>query len=81
MMRESQTIKSWMREGADIAEVRLMRTVLIELIGVQLENPVSESIQLAIEGTNDVSRLQVWYKAALNANSIGELRKQMKLEP
>ena len=81
MMRESQTIKGWMREGAEIAELRLLRTVLLKLIGAHLENPVPETIRLAIEGTNDPSRLDHWYDAALKAKSLGELRKQMKLEP
>ena len=36
MMRESQRIKGWMAEGAGIAEVRLMRAVLLKAIGAQL---------------------------------------------
>ena len=81
MMRESQTIKGWMREGAEVAELRIRRENLLELIGVQLLDPVPEAIRLAIEGTNDLSRLKLWYAAALKANSLAELRKQMKLEP
>ena len=81
MMRESQTIKGWMREGAEIAELRIRRESLLELIGAQLEDPVPESIRLAIEGTNDVSKLDFWFKAALKTKSLGELRKEMKLEP
>ena len=81
MMRESQTIKGWMREGEERGELRKARANLIDLIGAHLEDPVPESIRLAIEGTNDVSRLDIWYKAALTAKSFGEFRKQMKLEP
>ena len=81
MMRESQTIKGWMREGEELGVLRTKRGDLIELIGAHLEDPVPESIRLAIEGTNDLSRLQLWYRAALHAKNIAELRKQMKLEP
>ena len=81
MMRESQTIKSWMREGAELGELRNKRNYLIKLIGAHLEDPVPESIRLAIEGTNDLSRLDVWYDAALTAKSLSEFRKQMKLDP
>ena len=81
MMRESQTIKGWMREGAEVAEVRLKREDLLEVIGAQLQDPVPEAIRLAVEGTNDMSKLKFWFAAALKAKSLGELRKQMKLEP
>jgi hypothetical protein len=81
MMRESQTIKGWMREGEELGELRKARTVLLKLIGAQLEAPVPETIRLAIEGTNDVSKLDLWYDAALTAETIRELRKEMKLEP
>jgi hypothetical protein len=80
MMRESQTIKGWMREGEELGILRTKRGDLLELIGAHLEDPVPESIRLAVEGTNDLSRLQLWYRAALHAKTIGELRKQMKLE-
>ena len=80
MMRESQTIKGWMREGAEIAELRTKRADLLKVIGAHLEHPVSESIRLAIEWTNDVARLDVWLDAALISKTVGELRKQMKLE-
>ena len=81
MMRESQTIKGWMREGAEVAEVRAKRVYLLELIGTQIEDPVPETIRMAVEGTNDPSKLDLWYKAALKAKSLAELRKQMRLEP
>ncbi len=81
MMRESQTIKGWMREGAEIAELRLMRTNLLEAIELRLEDPVPETIRLAVEGTNDTSKLKLWYRAALTTETIRELRKQMKHEP
>ena len=81
MMRESQTIKGWMREGEELGELRKARANLIKLIGAQLEDPVPESIRMAIEGTNDVSRLDMWYESALTVETLAELRKQMKLEP
>ena len=80
-MRESQTIKGWMREGEEVGELRKARSSLLKLIVAHLEDPVPEPIRLVIEGTTDVSRLDVWYEAALTAKTVGELRKQMKLEP
>jgi hypothetical protein len=80
-MRESQTIKGWMREGAEIAELRVMRACLLKVIRVKLEDPVPETIRLAIERTNDVSELDLWYEVALKAKSLADIRKQMKLVP
>ena len=45
------------------------------------ENPVPESIRLAVEGTNDLTKLGSWCATALAVETIGEVRKQMKLEP
>ena len=80
MMRESQTIKGWMREGAEIAELRTKRVDLLKAVRLRLVNPVPETIRLAVEGTNDLSRLELWYDAALTVATVGEFRKQMKLE-
>ena len=80
-MRESQYIKGWERIGEERAELRTKRVDLLELIQAQLEDPVSESIRQAIEGTNDLSVLQAWYRSALRVENIAELRKKMKLEP
>ncbi len=83
MARESQLIKSWMKEGGDIAELRTKRAALLKVIK-RLENPVPESIRLAIEGTNDLDKLDGWHEAALdaaiNAQTLAQLRTVMKLE-
>ena len=81
MMRESQTIKGWMREGEERGELRTMRTNLLEAVGMRLGEPVPETIRLAVEGTNDMPKLKLWYKAALTAATIRELGREMKLEP
>ena len=81
MMRESQIIKGWMREGAEIAELRSRREFLLEAVVARLADPVPETIRLAVEGTNDLARLKSWCKAALTAQTISDLRKEMKLEP
>jgi len=59
----------------------LRRDYLLKLIKTQLQDPVPESIRIAIEGTNDLSKLETWYDAALTAENIADLRKEMKLEP
>src|SRR5262249_12120814 len=80
MMRESQYIKSWERVGEERAELRTQRANLLKAVKLRLEDPVSESIRVAIEGTNDMSKLEAWYDVALTVENIAELRKEMKLE-
>ena len=40
MIRESQTIKGWMREGEERGELRKAQTVLLKAVRVRLEDPV-----------------------------------------
>jgi hypothetical protein len=80
-MRESEIIKDWMRQGAEVAELRTMRTALLTAVEVRLQNPVPEAIRLAVEGTNDLRKLQEWYRAALTAETIADLRKHIQVEP
>ena len=70
-----------MREGAEIAELRTKREDLLKAVRLRLANPVPETIRLAVEGTNDLSRLELCYDTALTAKTVSELRKEMKLEP
>jgi hypothetical protein len=81
MMRESQYIKSWERVGEQRAQLSTKRANLLRAIELRLEDPVPESIRLAVEGTNDMSKLETWYEAALTVATIAELRNRMKLEP
>jgi hypothetical protein len=81
MMRESQYIKSWERVGEERAELRTQRASLLRLIRVRVQDPVPDAIKLAIEGTNDLSKLESWFDAAALVGSIAELRKEMKIEP
>ena len=80
MMRELQYIKSWERVGEERAELRTKRADLLKAVKLRLQDPVSESIRMAIEGTNDLSILEAWYDAALTVETIADLRKEMKLE-
>jgi hypothetical protein len=80
MMRESQYIKSWERVGEERGELHKQRANLLKAIKLRLEDPVPESIRLAVEGTNDMSKLETWYEAALTVATIAELRKAMKVE-
>ncbi len=83
MARESQLIKSWMKEGGDIARLQTKRADLLRTIR-RVQDPVPEAIRLAIEGTTDLDRLDTWCEAALDAVSgaqtIAQLRAAMKLE-
>ncbi len=79
MMRESQLINSWIREGKDLGRLELARDVLLTFVR-RLEDPVPESIRLAIEGTTDLDKLKHWLDAAIAARTIADLRQQMQLE-
>lgn len=81
MLRESQYIKKWELVGEERAELRTKRAFLLKAVKMRLQDPVAESIRLAIEGTNDLSKLEAWYEMALTANTVADLRQQMKLEP
>jgi hypothetical protein len=81
MMRESQYIKSWERVGEERGLLLSKREYLLTAVQELLQNPVPESIRLAIEGTNDLVKLQTWYLATLRAETIADLRKEMRLDP
>ncbi len=79
MMRESQLINSWIREGKDLGRLESARAFLLSVVR-RLEDPVPESIRLAVEGTTDLDKLEHWHNAALDARTIADLRQQMQLE-
>src|SRR5262245_35047022 len=79
-MKESQVIKGWMDEGKVIGVVEARRAALLDVIRIQLQDPVPESVRVAIEGTNDPITLDRWLKAALTANTLAEFRAAMPLE-
>jgi hypothetical protein len=79
-MKESQVIKGWMDEGKVIGLVEARRADLLEVIRVQLQDPVPESVRVAVEGTNDPGTLERWFKAALTANTLAEFRAAMPLD-
>jgi hypothetical protein len=81
MERKSQIIEGWKREGAEEGALLSMRRAVLRLIRVRLGEPVSESIRLAVEGTNDLPTLDLWLDAAGTASTLGELRQAMKMEP
>jgi hypothetical protein len=80
-MRESSWIKRWEDQGIDIGSVRNQRKVLVKLIKKNFEDPVPENLSKAIEGTTSLETLERWYDAALDAQTIGELRAAMKMDP
>jgi hypothetical protein len=77
-MLESQIVLGWMKRGRDEGVVVNAREFLSECIRTRLANPIPEDLALAIEGTNDDQILGRWFKFALQAQDISELRKAMK---
>lgn len=75
-MRESQYIKRWESVGEERGVVATRREVLMKVLG-RLEDPVPESVRLAIEGTNDPATLARWFDVALDAGSMADFRKAM----
>jgi hypothetical protein len=75
-VRESQYIKSIQVEG----EVKRARTYVLEGLQMRLGGPAPEPIRLAIEGTNDLGRLDRWFRALFTLNSWEEFQSLMKQE-
>ena len=80
-MRESEYINRWRNEGIDLGVLRTRREDLLDAVKLRLEDPVPETIRLAIQGTNDLDTLIRWYRAALTLDSIADFRKAMNLTP
>lgn len=80
MARESAYIKSWERVGEERGELRNARSSLCAVIEARFRTTVPEPIRLAIEGTNDLDKLNTWLRAAATAENVADLRKEIKLE-
>jgi hypothetical protein len=79
-MRESQYIKKFEQRGKEEGVLVRAREDLLDVIGGKFKVPVPEPMRLAIEGTTDPDVLKRWLLAAVEANSLGELRSAMKFE-
>jgi len=79
MARESSYIKGWMDKGEEKGEHRNKREYHLLAIGARLQDPVPDSIRLAVEGTNDPATLDRWYLTALSSGSLADLRQAMKI--
>src|ERR1700722_12873768 len=60
-MLESKVIGGWKREGKLEGIVEKARAVLLDVVRVQLQDPVPETIRLAVEGTNSPEILDRWF--------------------
>jgi hypothetical protein len=80
-MRESQYIKRWQKVGEERGALHTKREDLLEAVKLRLQNPVPDPIRLAIEGTNDLTTLDRWFKAALTSNGITEFREAITPPP
>jgi hypothetical protein len=77
-MKESKYLSGIRREGKLIGIVEKSRAVLLQVVRLQLEDPVPEAIRLAVEGTNDPDVLDRWLETALCAQNVSDLLRAMK---
>lgn len=80
-MQESTVVQGWINRGVQKEAVSARRAWLQETIRTRLQDPVPEPIRLAIEGTNDIAVLDRWFKVALTAGTMADLRSEMRQEP
>ena len=78
-MLESQLILGVLKRGKEEGRVETRRAYIEEFIRSRLADPVPEDIFLAIEGTNDPTILDRWFKLAIEVSDVAEFRKRMKL--
>ncbi|MBY0228728.1 MAG: hypothetical protein K2W96_05555 [Gemmataceae bacterium] len=78
MERKSVTIEGWLKEGREEGALRRQRMNLLKAAR-RLQDPVPDSIRRAVEGTHDISILDRWFDAALAAEDIAALRREMRL--
>ena len=71
-----QYLKSFEAKG----EVKRARADVLEGLALRLGSPAPEPIRLAIEGTNDLNRINRWFRALFTVNSWAEFQTLMKQE-
>jgi hypothetical protein len=79
-MRESQYIKKFEQRGKEKGELVRAREALLDVIGARFKVPVPEPMRLAIEGTTDPDLLRSWLLVAVQAETLNELRSNMKID-
>ena len=72
-VRESQYLKSIESKS----EVKRGRADLLKGLHIRLGSPAPEPIRLAIEGTNDLERIDDWYRATFIVTSWEEFQTRM----
>jgi hypothetical protein len=73
-VRESQYSKSIEARGEHKGEVKRARTDVLQGLRLKFGSPVPEPIRLAIEGTNDLARLDHWFQALFTVSSWAEFQ-------
>ncbi len=81
MVKESQVINGWKREGRVEGSLETAREFLLEAIQLQFKTAVPEDIRLAIEGTNDRDMLHRWFRATMTNNTVEQFRTSMRQAP
>ncbi|MBY0227918.1 MAG: hypothetical protein K2W96_01425 [Gemmataceae bacterium] len=78
MERKSMLIEGWLGEGREQGAVVKARSFLLKALG-RLQNPVPAPLRDAVEGSNDVGKLEQWFDAALAATDLADFRSRMNL--
>ena len=77
-MLESKTVAVWRRQGELKGIIETARAKLLKVVRLRLQDPVPETIRLAVEGTNDPDVLDRWFDVALSAKTLADLLSAMK---
>jgi hypothetical protein len=81
LVQESQVILGWIERGKRQGILKAARANLLELVRLRLQDPVSEAIRLAVEGTTDEDTLDRWFRVAATAGTLAEFLTAMGQQP
>jgi hypothetical protein len=74
-VERSQVTLEWERR----AELRIRRADLLEAMEVRFGQPVPEDVVQVVEAESDLATLQRWFKKALTAANLGDMRATLGL--
>ncbi len=81
MVRESQIINGWKKEGRDEGVLLARRAAVLRALRVRFQTTAPDDLRLAIEGTNDPDTLDRWFDAALTASTLDAFRTALRQAP
>ncbi len=74
---KSQTIETWRKQG----RVQATRNNLLMTLQVRFQTEVPDDLRQAIEQTSDLEKVTAWFRHALRAPSLDDLRAVMQPRP